>query len=111
MSFWSTPVGTQVEVSGSGASLTLSLKKDDHECPPRILEFLKMLGWQDFNTCPDTGECLLTKNDEIHNEQGSIENGTHGYYYRWYEAIAYEYYKMMTIGGMVGAPEEKTDAA
>lgn len=109
MSHWSVPEAIAVKAEGNGPSVTLSINIPQEECPLRIDAYLKEIGWQTNSWCPNTGEPLYSKNDEIHNEQGILENGTSGYYFRWHEAIAYEFYKMMTIGGMVGEHEAKEE--
>jgi hypothetical protein len=74
----------------------------EQSVPKRIFAFLAAMGWQSRATDQNTFEELFYKNDQIHNEAGVLEDGTGGHCFRWYEAVAYEYYKMMTIGGMVG---------
>ena len=56
--------------------------------PPKIQQWLLDVGWSLGPQDPDTYEQLFKKEDEP---------ATNFMYYRWYEAVAYENWKFMTL--------------
>lgn len=84
-------------------SITLDIKEDvssdhqviahnviytPHDAPPKIDDWLVKLGWSYAMNDPVTQEQLYTKQDEP---------AANHMYYRWYEAVAYESFKFMTL--------------
>ena len=87
--------------SFSGATLEINSNTEDQTCPAVITEFLNKMDW--IVTCqhPDTHEPLFTKADMGMRPLVDAEKKvdlTEGMYFRWYEAVAYEHAKMMSIG-------------
>lgn len=72
---------------------------DDQACPGVILDFLKKHGWELMMNHPDTGDPLFQKNDKgVRTEGAEPTDLTEGFYFFWYEAIAWEHYKLINIG-------------
>lgn len=98
MSHWSIPSKTVAVIQGSSGEVELEVRTEENEVPPWIEKYLFKMQWSPVGQCPNTKETLYSKNDEIHDESGALVNGTSGYYFRWYEACAYEHAKLMSIG-------------
>lgn len=78
--------------------------------PAKCADFLMKLGWSQFSTHPDTNEQLFHKPppNETNDEEKKAWNYELQYsYWHWYEAMAYEFSKFMSIdedtGGASGS--------
>ena len=87
--------------SYSGATLGLKHNDEEQVCPAVITEFLNKMNWLVACQHPDTQEPLFTKADmgmrPLINAEQEV-NLTEGMIFRWYEAVAYEHAKMVSIG-------------
>jgi len=74
---------------------------EEQGCPAVITEFLNKMEWEVIGSHPDTTEPLFIKKDMGRRPVIDAENDvnlTEGMLFRWYEAVAYEHAKMMSIG-------------
>ena len=74
---------------------------EEQACPAVITEFLNKMNWCVVCQHPDTQEPLFIKQDMGRRPLVDSERDvdlTEGLYFRWYEAVAYEHAKMMSIG-------------
>ncbi len=78
------------QVGGSQNEVRLNLQWDTQDVPEDIEKWLLAAGWTGGNYCPDTNQELFTNFEKTKNTS----------YFFWYEAVSYEYFWMMTIGGM-----------
>lgn len=76
------------DVSSDGQVITHNVTVTCHDAPPKIDDWLIKLGWALGVHDPSTMEPLYTKQDEP---------AANHMYYRWYEAVAYESFKFMTL--------------
>ena len=87
--------------SVSPGSICISVSLEDQACPAVITEFLNKMNWVVVGQHPDTTEPLFTKRDmgmrPVIDKDKEVDM-TEGFYFRWYEAVAYEHAKMMSIG-------------
>ncbi len=89
-------------LSLSGSQIFLDTENIEEQCCPAVItEFLNKMQWVVATSHPDTGEPLFTKQDmgrrPLINKDTDV-NLTEGMYFHWYEAVAYEHAKMMSIG-------------
>jgi len=92
MSFMVPPTGTTIRTNASGSGVQLELDFDYQDTPPKVDEFLKKVGWSEhYSNHPNTQETLYQK---IGDED------TQGMYFTWVEAMAYEWYRTITLGGL-----------
>ena len=82
------PQGQELHLSTSDNKITIQPQVQQQDCPTKIEELLRNLGWVQATTHPDTFEPMWQK---------TAEEDTEGMYYKWYEAMAYEFYKFVTI--------------
>lgn len=71
-------------------TLALDVEFPEHVVPNGVAEWLVKRGWYSGVQCPDTKQLMYTKSDY---------QDLAGMYLFWYEACAYEWYRMMTLGG------------
>ena len=94
------PTSTQPIIDGMN-SMSFSINFQIREVPDKMDDFLQKTGWMSCGAHPDTREKLYRKpcpdnaTDEIQKEW-PYELGSG--YWHWYEAVAYEFGKFMTIG-------------
>lgn len=88
------------EVDGM-SSLTFAINHQTQEVPAKMVDFLDRMGWATTNNHPESGEWLFHKyppngcTDEVRKQwDNELQSG----YWFWYEAVAYEFTKFMTIG-------------
>ncbi len=86
----------------SGDQIRLDLDNlEDQCCPAVIVEFLNKMQWAAEGTHPDTSEPLFRKKDmgcrPLIDPSNDVDL-TEAMVFRWYEAVAYEHAKMMSIG-------------
>lgn len=81
------PNGLTLRTSSSSNGFTIDLDTPTVVTPLDVHNWLISIGWQSASTCPDTGQKLYTRTD------GDPHHWT------WTEAIAYETYKFLTLGG------------
>lgn len=93
MSWTTLPMPTKVNITpcGSTYDITLDTPTEQH-VPPEINKFLKEAGWEQFNFHTETREPIFEKTMK---EPTGYEQQ---HYCRWYEAMAYEFYRFLTIG-------------
>ena len=97
-SIWKTEAKPEVR---NDNNLGFNLEWQPRDVPDSQLEFLDRLGWQVTMRHPDTNEqmfrkpCPSSATQEVR-AAWPYELGS-GYWY-WYEAVAYEFTKFMTIG-------------
>lgn len=90
----------QLQMSGNQIFLDDNVS-DERVTPAVITEFLTQLKWQAAGQHPDTSEQFWHKKDMGMRPVLDAENEvdlTEGMYFYWYEAMAYEYAKMLSIG-------------
>jgi hypothetical protein len=82
--------------TGIGQVVEHEVRITPHDAPPKIDDFLIKVGWTMQMHDPSTMEPLYVKTDEPATQHMS---------FRWYEAIAYESFKFMTLadGGITDA--------
>ena len=90
------PTETKVQpmVNGEGVEMNIVVAKQVE--PERVVKLLNNLGWKEIGICPDTGESLYQKSNP--NMGGDFDSDLANYYWRWYEAMAYEFGKFINIG-------------
>lgn len=81
---------TITTISPSTGTLALEVDFQEHLVPNGVAEWLVKRGWYSGVSCPDTKQLMYTKNDS---------QDIAGMYLYWYEACAYEWYRMMSLGG------------
>lgn len=96
---WS-PTSEKPTLTLSGNMINLDADHvEDQACPGVILDFLTKMGWQLMMNHPDTGDPLFQKDDQgVRTEGAEKTDLTEGMYFHWYEAIAWEHYKLINIG-------------
>lgn len=82
------PRGQELLLSTSDNKITIHPQVQTQGCPAKVMAFLYDLGWSQSATHPDTSEPLWQKHGEP---------DTDGMYYKWYEAVSYEFYKFVTL--------------
>lgn len=83
-------INDELRVSG-GVTIKAKLERNTHVCPTRVYHWLvEKCGWVPSINDPMTGEPLFMAPSHYELEL---------MYHRWYEAVAYESYLFMTIGG------------
>jgi hypothetical protein len=86
------PDSTKVMAEATTSNnIQLFSKHEKEETPTDIKNFLAGLGWQATMKHPDN-------EDDLWSKPGDMEIAS--FYFRWYEAVAYEWYRMLTIGGL-----------
>jgi hypothetical protein len=85
------PDSTRIITTSTSNGIQFDMHHDEHRVPPNIEQFLGELGWTSQCNDPDTREQLYTKVSDL-----DLSNK----HFKWYEAIAYEWYRTMTLGGM-----------
>jgi hypothetical protein len=85
------PSQSQIIPKLTANEITLTFSGTQQTTPMNIDKFLKELGWTQNNVDPDN-------NDELYQKQNDQEISL--MHFRWYEAVAYEWYRTMTLGGM-----------
>lgn len=89
MSYNSFPQESGLRTGSTSGDISIYVDKPDHVAPTDVHEFLTTHGWTDYGNDPNSGEALYCLD-------GNFNGVT---YYRWYEAMAYEFYKFITLGG------------
>lgn len=92
MSWTSLPMPTRVSITPSGSTYDITIDAPDEQVPLNVDKFLKEAGWEQFNFHTDTREPIYEKAIA---EASGLEQK---YYCRWSEAVAYEFYRFLTIG-------------
>ena len=87
---WPGGLGSQVTTHASANTVEYKYSGAYQYVPVGIPVFLQDMGWNTTCNDPDTEEMLFQK-------QGDPNIST--MYFRWYEAVAYEWFRMMTLGG------------
>lgn len=83
-------VNDELRVAG-GVTIKARMERNAHTCPTQVYEWLVYkCGWISSIVDPTTGEPLFASPDSYALDL---------MYHRWYEAVAYESYLFMTIGG------------
>jgi hypothetical protein len=82
------PERTEVSFQLPDYVYTMPVEYTAHDTPPKIEKFLHDCGWSYAMNDPNTMEVLYQKHVEM--DAGTL-------YYRWYEAMAYEFWKFLTI--------------
>ncbi len=93
MSWLNLPMPTRVSIVPSGSTYDITLDVPEEQVPLDVNKFLKDAGWQQYNFHTETREPIYEK---AITEVSGLEQ-TH--YCRWSEAMAYEFYRFLTIGG------------
>jgi len=84
----------------NGAGLSVDLERDPHKVPGKVQALLTRFGWTNSETDPNTKEILFQKrppNDAPDNVKSSWDADLQNCHWRWYEAMAYEFGKFMSI--------------
>jgi len=93
MSFLNLPQPTEIRITPSGSTYDIRVETSPEAVPPDIVKFLEEAGWKQFNFHPDTTEPLFEK--KVTGINAGYEETIHC---RWSEAMAYEFYRFLTIG-------------
>lgn len=88
MSYNQYPDRGSVNLPMNEVSHKLDFDVTSHAAPPKIEAWLLTLGWTYSVQDPTNYEQLFQK---------AGEDATEHMYYRWYEAVAYESFKFMTL--------------
>lgn len=88
MSYNQYPSKTDLSLSVIDDKVTSDIIFTPHEAPVKVQDFLFKCGWSFQMHDPNTDEPLYVKTDEPATMHMS---------YRWYEAVAYESFKFMTL--------------
>lgn len=88
---WPGHTGSQIIPSPVANSVEFKFSAVRQFVPMNVHKFLVDLGWNSPICDPDTLEALYQK------ANGDSEMTTT--YFRWYEAVAFEWMRMMTLGG------------
>ena len=89
MSYINSPWPTDISFTPNNSNgITAVVNQPDQECPQVIKNLLYELGWNASISDPNSGELLFQK---------TMEFQTEGQYFRWYEAVAWEFYKFIKI--------------
>lgn len=81
------PDPTMLRTGSTSGTLTIDLDLPTVVTPLDVDGWLMDIGWHSHSTCPDTGQKLYIR----------AEGDPH--HWTWTEAIAYETYKFLTLGG------------
>lgn len=81
----------------NGSQVEMSLNMAKHVTPDRIGKLLRTFGWETTVNDPNTGEMLWQKADASIGTNDHDPNLSNGYW-RWYEAVAYEFARFVNIG-------------
>ena len=84
------PDQTKIVPQNTGNGVEFNQVQDNHAVPMGVDAWLQQLGWGTPCNDPDTTEPLYQKS-------GNQDVGSK--YFKWYEAIAWEWYMMMSLGG------------
>ena len=84
------PAKSQIIPVATANEVSFNFSGTPQATPNNVDQFLKKLGWTQNNVDPDN-------DDELYQKQNDPEISL--MHFRWYEAVAYEWYRMMTIGG------------
>lgn len=90
----------------NGAGLSVDLERTPHTVPDKAETLLMKFGWVYSETCPNTKEHLFQKRpptDAPDTVKSSWDNDLQNCHWRWYEAMAYEFGKFMSIGDDAGS--------
>ena len=91
MSYMGAPSGTRIVANSTGNNVQMEMQFDYEDTPHKIDEFLKKLGWTEhFSNHPDTQATVYQKVNDTETEN---------MYFSWAEAMAYVWYRMLTLGG------------
>lgn len=86
------PTDTKITIfTTDNTSCQFNFDAPQHNVPVEVSTWLNELGWGSPCTHPDTGEQLYQKAGHA----GSIGIS----YFTWSEAVAWEWYMMMSLGG------------
>ena len=88
MSISQFPQRGYVQLKLNDQYLNLDLQVTSENCPNNVREFLIQCGWIESLQEPNTYEPLFTKEQEM---------GTQCMRFRWHEAMAYEFYKFISL--------------
>lgn len=91
---WPTPPQINQHVSGPGI-VTTTVEIPQEEVPMEVHNWLMLRGWKMAQHNDESG-CFL------YFQPNPVSDASNGYevrMFRWYEAMAYEMYLLMTIGG------------
>ena len=95
------PRGTETTPVVNGNDLQFDIQHQSREVPETQKDFLDRLGWTSAGYHPDTMEELFRKQPPADCSEGkrrAWDNELMTGYWYWYEAVAYEFTKFMTIG-------------
>ncbi len=84
----------------NGASLSVDLEREPHSVPGKVDILLTKFGWMHSETDPNTKEPLFQKRPPDaapDNVKASWDSDLQNCHWRWYEAMAYEFGKFMSI--------------
>lgn len=84
MSYMSSPAAKTT------ASVTVTVDTPREDVPSEVDNWLRSRGWTTPSNHPDTGEPLYEKNGDAYASP---------YLFRWHEAVAWESYIFLSIGG------------
>jgi len=87
---WPGGLGSQITTHSVANTVEYKYSATYQYVPQGIPKWLQDMGWTTSTNDPDTEEMLFQR-------QGDEQNST--MYFRWYEAVAYEWFRMMTLGG------------
>ena len=90
------PAMTEIKPSLNGDSVSMSINVAPHDAPERIVKLLSNLGWKEIGTDPDTIEPLFQKENAAMGIDWDADLSSK--YWRWYEAMAYEFGKFVNVG-------------
>jgi hypothetical protein len=85
----------------NSGSFDINLEREPHRVPAKVQTLLTRFGWTTSETCPNTKEVLFQKdppNDAPDNVKSAWDSDLQNCHWRWYEAMAYEFGKFMSIG-------------
>ena len=85
----------------NGAAFSVDLEREPHTVPGKGETLLMKFGWVHSEICPNTKEQLFQKrppSDAPDNVKSSWDSDLQSCHWRWYEAMAYEFGKFMSIG-------------
>ena len=89
------PDGTNIQPEVNGDGVRMGINHPVQKAPDRVVNLLSNLGWITDMSDPDTQEPLFKKMDA---NLGGDHDPDLNRYWRWYEAMAYEFAKFVNIG-------------
>ncbi len=80
----------------NGNQISMDVLTPQQTEPERVIKLLSNLGWKEIGTDPNNGEGLYQKEDPNMGVGHDADLTTK--YWRWYEAMAYEFAKFVNVG-------------